>query len=896
MCLLRLPVRRTWYAIVMPGIIAKAVEFETGRRLEIMSAEARRSDSPRHLDKALRDDVRLLGELLGRVIAADRGPEFVDTIERIRALAKAARSGGSAEWDELGALLKSVPADAVTDVARAFNQFLNLANIAEQRHQIGEGAAPSIELPQADRLDTAIADLQIELVLTAHPTEVLRRTLVMKYDAIGRALEQRRVNVATLERLIAEAWHSDEVRHERPTPQDEAKWGYAVIEHSLWDALPRFLRIFDTSLVRSGRQPLEPTAAPIRFATWMGGDRDGNPNVTAKVTRDVLMLARWMAADLYLRDVDALQGSLSMTHANDELCTRTGDSHEPYRAILKEVRDRLRRTRDWAEGNDPSPPAERDRIYFEVADLAEPLALCHRSLHECHMGLIADGPLLDTLRRVAAFGTTLVRLDVRQSSDRHTLVLDEITQYLGILRDGRSYAEWTEPQRQQFLLAELVGKRPLFPAAWPASDDSREVLATCAEVASPLGAGVAQYVISMATSPSDVLAVILLLRAAGVTRALPVVPLFETLADLEAAAQTIDALLDIPWYRHYVGAEQQVMIGYSDSAKDAGQLAAAWAQYRAQEQLVAVADEHGIRLRLFHGRGGAVGRGGGPAHQAILSQPPGSVQSSLRVTEQGEVIRFKLGNPNLATETLCRYVTAVLEATLHPPPVPTPKWRARIGELATQALTAYRSVVRDDPDFVPLFRALTPERELGILALGSRPSRRRDTQDIASLRAIPWVFAWTQVRLMLPAWLGTDVALAAARDRKDPIIDEMARWPFFRMQLDMLEMVLAKADADLARFYARRLTSPEQQRAVARLGERADDLTESLLALRGAKELLQEDPALRASLNVRNTYLDPLHLLQAELLARYRHAPDDATARALKVTMAGISSGLRNTG
>jgi phosphoenolpyruvate carboxylase len=861
-----------------------------------MSAEARRSDSPRHLDKALRDDVRLLGELLGRVIAADRGPAFVDRIERIRALAKAARSGGDAGWDELRALLESIPADAITDVARAFNQFLNFANIAEQHHQINEGAVLSVELPSARGLDAAIADLQIELVLTAHPTEVLRRTLVMKYDAIGRALADRPLDVNALERLIAEAWHSDEVRHERPTPQDEAKWGFAVIEHSLWEALTRFLRIFDASLVRSGRQPLSATATPIRFATWMGGDRDGNPNVTAKVTREVLMLARWMAADLYLRDVDALHGSLSMTHANAELRARTGNAREPYRAILKDVRDRLRRTRDWAEGTDPRPPSDRDRIYFDVADLTEPLALCHRSLLECHMGLIADGPLLDTLRRVAAFGTTLVRLDVRQSSDRHTLVLDEITQYLGILRGGRSYAEWTEPQRQQFLLAELVGKRPLFPTTWPASNDSAEVIATCAEIASPLGIGVAQYVISMATAPSDVLAVILLLRAAGVTRPLPVVPLFETLADLDAAAQTIDALLDIPWYRHYAGAEQQVMIGYSDSAKDAGQLAAAWAQYRAQEQLVGVAERHGIRLRLFHGRGGAVGRGGGPAHQAILSQPPGSVQSSLRVTEQGEVIRFKFGTPNVATETLCRYVGAVLEATLHPPPVPSSAWRTRIGDLATQALGAYRSVVRDDPQFVPLFRALTPERELGILALGSRPARRRDTQDISSLRAIPWVFAWTQVRLMLPAWLGTDVALATVRNHKDPIIDEMARWPFFRMQLDMLEMVLAKADADLARFYAHRLTTPEQQAAVARLGERADALTDALLELHGAKQLLENDPALRASLSVRNTYLDPLHLLQAELLARYRQAQDDATARALKVTMAGISSGLRNTG
>ena len=850
----------------------------------------------RLLDKALRDDVRLLGEILGRVIAADRGAAFVDRIEKIRALAKAARSGGGAEWDALSALLESIPADAICDVARAFNQFLNLANIAEQQHAVTHQPVLEVELPQAEELDAAIDALQIELVLTAHPTEVLRRTLVMKYDAIGRALAQQPHDLVALERLIAEAWHSDEVREARPTPQDEAKWGFAVIEQSLWEALPRFLRQFDASLAKSGRKPLHPTATPIRFATWMGGDRDGNPNVTAIVTREVLVLARWMAADLYLRDVDALQGSLSMTHANEDIRQRTGGSREPYRAVLKEVRERLRRTRDWAEGQDP-PPADPKQIYFDVADLHEPLALCHRSLHECGMALIADGPLLDTLRRIAAFGTTLVRLDVRQSSDRHTGVLDEITQYLGILRDGKSYAEWSEDTRQQFLLGELVGRRPLFPAAWPASDASREVLATCAVIASPLGEGVAQYVISMATSPSDVLAVVLLLRSVGVSRALPVVPLFETLADLDGAAQTIDALLGIPWYRRYAGIEQHVMIGYSDSAKDAGQFAAAWAQYRAQEQLVGVAQRHGIRLRLFHGRGGAVGRGGGPSHQAILSQPPGSVQSSLRVTEQGEVIRFKLGNPGLATETLTRYVTAVLEATLHPPPVPTQAWRARIGELSTLALASYRAVVREDPDFVPLFRALTPERELGILALGSRPSRRRDTQDISSLRAIPWVFAWTQVRLMLPAWLGTDVALAESCGRaNDPVMADMAHWPFFRMQLDMLEMVLAKTDPDLAQYYARRLTNSQQQQAVQQLGERADVLAEALLKLHGATQLLQNDPALRASLSVRNTYLDPLHLLQAELLSRYRHAPDDASARALKVTMAGISSGLRNTG
>jgi phosphoenolpyruvate carboxylase len=338
----------------------------------------------------------------------------------------------------------------------------------------------------------------------------------------------------------------------------------------------------------------------------------------------------------------------------------------------------------------------------------------------------------------------------------------------------------------------------------------------------------------MATAPSDVLAVILLLRSAGLARRLPVVPLFETENDLDTAPATIDALLSIPWYRDYCAGRQEVMIGYSDSAKDAGQLAAAWAQYRAQERLAEVARAHGVRLRLFHGRGGAVGRGGGPSYDAILSQPPGSVAGGLRVTEQGEMIRFKLGTPAIAIETIERYLSAVLRATLEPPPAPAPVWRERMAMLAHRAGDAYRAVVREDPEFVPLFQALTPERELGILALGSRPARRRETRDLASLRAIPWVFAWTQVRLMLPAWLGAEEALGAAAANSAPALREMLAWPFFRMQMDTLEMVLAKTEPALALYYASRLTAPQQQRAVERLVERARRLSAALLAMRGA--------------------------------------------------------------
>jgi phosphoenolpyruvate carboxylase len=393
--------------------------------------------------------------------------------------------------------------------------------------------------------------------------------------------------------------------------------------------------------------------------------------------------------------------------------------------------------------------------------------------------------------------------------------------------------------------------------------------------------------------------VILLLRESGLERALPVVPLFETLSDLEGAAACIDALLSIPWYGDYAAGYQQVMIGYSDSAKDAGQLAAAWAQYRAQEELVTVTDRHGVRLVLFHGRGGAVGRGGGPAQAAILSQPPGSVAGSLRVTEQGEMIRWKLGLPALATQTLRRYVSATLEATLKPPPAPGQAWRDAIAGLSRVAVASYRAVVRDDERFVALFRALTPEQELGILALGSRPARRKPSAGIESLRAIPWVFAWTQVRLMLPAWLGTDTALHESLERGEAsVLSEMLDWPFYRMQTDMLEMVLAKADGTLARYYAERLTDTEQQRTVAALCERLHGLTADLLRVTGTRTLLTNDPELAESLSVRNTYLDPLHLLQAELLARWRHRTDhrDTVEQALQVTMAGIASGLRNTG
>ncbi|MEA9977874.1 MULTISPECIES: phosphoenolpyruvate carboxylase [unclassified Pseudomonas] len=875
------------------------------------------------IDARLREDVHLLGELLGNTIREQRGPEFLEKIERIRKGAKAGRRGSAAGTEQLSTSVDELSEDELLPMTRAFNQFLNLANIAEQYQLIHRREDPlpqsfeSLVLPELlerlkntghspEALARQLGKLEIELVLTAHPTEVARRTLIQKYDAIASqlaALDHRDLSAAEreditvrLQRLIAEAWHTEEIRRTRPTPIDEAKWGFAVIEHSLWQAIPNYLRKADHALhAATGlRLPLE--AAPIRFASWMGGDRDGNPNVTAAVTREVLLLARWMAADLYLRDVDQLASELSMQEASDALRAAAGDSAEPYRAILKRLRDRLRATRKWAQSSLAVTQPAPDSVLHNNRDLFEPLNLCFQSLHECGMGVIADGPLLDCLRRAVTFGLFLVRLDVRQDASRHTAAMTEITDYLGL---GR-YEEWDEDARIKFLLRELKNRRPLLPGHFKPAADTAEVLATCREVSAAPAASLGSYVISMAGAASDVLAVQLLLKETGLQRPMRVVPLFETLSDLNNAGPAIEQLLSLPGYRLSLHGPQEVMIGYSDSAKDAGTTAAAWAQYRAQEQLVDICRERQVELLLFHGRGGTVGRGGGPAHAAILSQPPGSVAGRFRTTEQGEMIRFKFGLPDIAEQNLNLYLAAVLEATLQPPPRPEPAWREMMDHLAADGVDAYRAVVRDNPEFVEYFRQATPEQELGRLPLGSRPAKRREG-GVESLRAIPWIFAWTQTRLMLPAWLGWETALSKALERGegDLLAQMREQWPFFRTRIDMLEMVLAKADSDIARLYDERLVEPHLQHLGTHLRDLLSQACQVVLGLTGQSQLLAHSPETLEFISLRNTYLDPLHLLQAELLARSRKreaAQDSPLEQALLVSVAGIAAGLRNTG
>jgi phosphoenolpyruvate carboxylase len=507
---------------------------------------------------------------------------------------------------------------------------------------------------------------------------------------------------------------------------------------------------------------------------------------------------------------------------------------------------------------------------------------------------MAWGALRDTLRRVNCFGPYLIQLDIRQESGRHRSVLTAITQMLEI----GDYSLWPESKRVKWLQHELSSPRPLIPWEHHLDCDDREVLDTFKVIAATPPAALGAYVISMASTPSDVLAVQLLLKSTGCSEQMPVVPLFETLADLESASSVVNTLLEDPAYLARIDKKLMVMIGYSDSAKDAGMLAAGWAQYQAQEALLNTCEKHSVALTLFHGRGGTIGRGGAPAHQALLSQPPGTLAQGLRVTEQGEMIRTKLGMTSLAVNTLGQYASAILQANLLPPPNPTDEWRALMDQLAAQSCDVYRRWVREDEQFVPFFRQATPEQELAALPLGSRPARRKSDGGIESLRAIPWIFAWMQNRLMLPAWLGAGEALKVIlHDGGLGMLREMLEaWPFFRTRLSMLEMVFAKSDHTLSAHYDQLLVEPDLAPVGERLRVQLEQDMETLLTIIGSTELLAHDSWAQQSIGLRNIYTAPLNLLQAELLRRVRKEKRTDSQRALMVTMAGIAAGMRNTG
>lgn len=871
----------------------------------------------------MHSNIKLLGSMLGETIQGAKGKEMVDLIETIRRLSKASHKGDIEAHKTLVKTLQNLKDEEFLPVARSFNQFLNLTNTAEQYNSVSphaQGAENPVNFPEIyqklkkaglndDQIIKSIEEISIDLVLTAHPTEINRRSLINNLNQVDKCLglldhddlaDYQKVQIMRrLKQLIAQYWYTDEIRQNRPTPNDEAKWGYDVIESSLWEAVPAYIRELDTQIQNVLPYKIPVDARPIHFGAWMGSDRDGNPNVTATVTKAVLLDSRKRAAKLFLEDIEVLVKELSMAACTEEFRKYIDDYEiqEPYRELMKRLRSKLKATIIYLnEKSDGKNPELTDSILINNDQLWEPLYACYKSLVACNMEIIANDKLLDTLRRVKCFGLTLVQNDIRQESTIHTETLSEITKYLGI----GDYAAWSEDEKQAFLLKELNSKRPLIPHNWEPSPMTKEVLDTCKVIAETPEGTIPTYIISMTRTPSDILAVYLLLKEADCPYHVPVTPLFETLNDLHNANSIMQQLFDINWYKGNIQNKQMIMIGYSDSAKDAGALAAGWAQYSAQEALIKTCQDADIALTLFHGRGGTVGRGGGPAKVALFSQPPGSLKSGLRVTEQGEMIRFKLGMPDLAIKTLSLYTDAILEANLIPPPAPKQEWRDLMDSLSETSCDIYQGIVRRDPDFIPYFYSATPEAELAKLPLGSRPAKRRPNGGVESLRAIPWIFGWTQNRLMLPAWLGAGEAMQKTIDEgKIAILKTMYKdWPFFSTRISMLEMVFTKADPRMSEYYDDRLVDPAQLRLGNHLRAQLEKDTETVLKISQDEYLMEGLPEVAENIAMRNIYTIPLNLLQVELLSRCRKDENHLKELelALMITISGIAAGMRNTG
>ena len=877
--------------------------------------------------RPLSDDIQMLGRMLGETIRTHAGDSVFHCIERVRAATKELRAGGEPDLSSVEPMLHGLPLDEARSVTRGFALFLALANVAEQHHRLRRRRdhEQAGHAPQRGSLDDGLRrvldgghdrdavlrtlrDLRIELVLTAHPTEITRSAQIQKFNRVAELLrEHDRGDLTVFERdevqrelraVITALWLTDEIRREKPTPLDEARAGLFWFEQTLWEASARFLRRLDRASRQHLGTPLDPDVAPVRFGSWIGGDRDGNPYVTCAITRRVVCLARAFACTLFRREIDVLAEELSMASASEELRQRADDAREPYRAVLNATSDRLAEARrHWLRGyrDEEGRPPTGGPAPIGVEALRDTLVVVRRSLVATHAPALADGRVLDLLRRVSVFGLVLARLDLRQDSGIHTEIADRLTEggytvldeekRLDLLRrwrtgDGPSLErllDRLDPQTE----GELVETVKLFLALDEIGDDA-------------LGA----YVISMARRASDVVLVEALQALAGVEVPRRVVPLFETVEDLRAAPDALETLFAFRADRGEDVPRQEIMIGYSDSAKFGGRFSSAWALYEAQERMTATARRHGVELTLFHGRGGTVGRGGGPTWLALQSQPPGTVEGRLRVTEQGEMIQAKFGLVGIAERTLEVYTSAVLEATLGDEVVPEPAWREAMRSMSRAALHAYRSMVRENPDFVPYFRQCTPEVELSHLQIGSRPKRRGgggEDQGVESLRAIPWVFAWMQTRWLLPAWLGFDAALGAVEvDRRREMVE---RWPFFRSLIELEEMVLAKAEMPIARRYEAALVEERLHAVGEELRARYARTRERVLESTGQDELLASNPVLARSIAVRNPYVDPINLMQVETLARHREDPEDeAVLDLLLRTMNGVAAGMRNTG
>ncbi len=893
-------------------------------------------------DAALRADIRRLGNTLGETLVRQHGQELLDSVELVRKLARGVRlaTDGTDVSRELADLLGSTDTDEAILLVRAFTVYFHLANVAEQVHRIEDLNSGTVHVER--RFDETVrllvdsgvdpgevADLvnraELRPVFTAHPTEASRRSILGKLariaDLVERRSDQRRTDDdrhridRRVEELVDAIWQTDEIRHERPDPFDEARFVLFYLDQTVREALPDLLDDMAEALESVG-QRMSTTHAPVRFGTWVGGDRDGNPNVSPAMTESVLDLQRQRAIDLLVSEVSELGRDLSISTrvqgVSDELAAAAGADRErlgvevvghtpqePYRTRCAAIRHRLAESAAVPQGPD---------AYGSPAELDAELGLFDASLRANGGVLLADGPLARVRRTLAVIGFHLATLDIREHADRHHDTLARL-----FAAEGVDYEAASPEDRSTMLAAELESRRPLAPPHHTDPGDALALFRTLRAILDRHGDEVVEsYVVSMTRGVDDILAPVLLAREVGLVdlgadlARIGFVPLFETINDLRSIGRVLGDLFRVEPYRRLVdlrGGVQEVMVGYSDSNKDGGITASQWEIHKALRRVREVSEATGVAIRVFHGRGGTIGRGGGPTHASILSQPSGVLDGEVKFTEQGEVIADNYGLPEIANRNLNLALAALTESSLaHRRPrhddgtVET--WYRVMDEVSDAAYRSYRDFI-DAPGLVEYFTGSTPVEELSAMNIGSRPSRRSgSTSGIADLRAIPWVFGWTQSRQVIPGWFGAGSGLAAARlaGGGDELRHMYEEWHLFRTFISSVEMTLAKTDLSIARHYVECLVDPGLHHLFDRVVEEHDRTAEEVALITGA-DLLDDRPVLRRTLAVRDAYLDPLNVLQVELLARTRRGDDSAdTHRALLLTINGIAAGLRNTG
>ena len=888
--------------------------------------------------------VSLLGKILGFVVKEQEGLKLYNKIEEIRSLSKASRGKKNRKKIKLNEtkkfrrlisrINKLNPSESLI-IARSFSKFLNFSNLAESLdnvHKVEEGKAQQARgNDEFTLLEDVIEkllkkkkiskekfykfskNLKIELVLTAHPTEVKRRTLIQKYTSVNDILEKfnksrifklkniEKENRALEKKLyeqITSIWKTDELKRSKPTPSEEAKWGLAVIEDSLWNAVPKICSRLDQAVEQFSGKRLPTNYSPFKFGSWMGGDRDGNPNVSNKITKEVILLSRWKAANLYEKEFTKIIQHLSLYQCSREIKKIVGKSHEPYRAYLRPIRNKLITTQKQIENYlIENKPLDEKLLIKSINEIIKPLNIVYNSLCQAKSKSIADGSVLDLLRRANTFGLNLAKIDIRQEASRHTRLIRKIYNNL----KNAEFSNLNEHEKISFLVKSIKSKKSLISEKSFLNKEDKETWQTFKLLAKTPKECLGAYIISMTSCASDILTVMLLQKEAGIKNYLRIVPLFETLQDLNDSKKIMQQVYGIKYYLNHFKYNQEIMIGYSDSSKDAGKFASSWAQYCAQENLQKLSNKYQVKLTLFHGRGGSVGRGGGPIYHALLSQPPGTVNGRTRVTEQGEIIQQKYATESLAEYTLGTYLGSVLEATLAPPPKPKNEWRALMEQMSKISMQAYRNNLMNK-DFLNYYFKATPQKILGQLFIGSRPPKRNKSKDIKSLRAIPWVFAWTQNRFLIPAWLGTYEAISYAfKNKKNNLLKQMiSNWPFFYSMMDILDWILAKTNQRIVKFYEECLGDE----SIRKTGEELRKKLSKLIILNNKlipKFILEQRKDYRDRVRKRNTYAEVLNILQADILKKINNRRINKKDKkiltdAMLITIAGIAAAMKNVG